>query len=762
MNQHPQRLWHPFADMARVPGHELVLVRGEGAWLEDDRGRRYLDATASLWYCNVGYGRAELADAAAAQMRELAAYSTFGAYANRPALELADRLAEIAPVDDAAVFFTTGGSDAVDTAGKIARRYWWLRGEPQRTILVARSEAYHGMNAYGTSLAGIGPNAEGWGPLVTDVVHVPHDDPAALERVLAEHGDRVAAFIGEPVIGAGGVVPPPEGYWEHVQRACAALRRALDRRRGDHRLWPHRTVVRVRALRDRTRPRDDRQGAHVRLPPARRRPVRPARPRRAVGRRRRPVPPRLYVLRARDRLRRRAREPRHHRARGPARSRPRARAGAGRRRSAGLEGAPLVEETRSVGLLGAVQLSAEARAEDPGLADRLVAELQDAGVLVRSLVGHSLQISPPFVISEREVRLLAERGIGGAPRALWRPRQAVAVSTPTEHPARLRRVRERMAPTGHRHPARQRPGEHALPDRLRRLVVLHPAGRGRARRRATSCCSRAQMDAAGARMTTSLDDEQILGFPDDYVQQRDRHPLEWVAARARAARTSSAARSGVEMDAYYFTPARVRRAAKRACPSARFVDAHELVNWVRAIKSPAELELMRTAGRIVERAMAAGIDAVAAGRAPVRRGRGDLRRRRCAAPTGSAATTPRSCRCCRPAPGTGTPHLTWSDEPFSAGEATILELAGCYRRYHCPMARTVFLGRPPRRLADTADGDPSRASRRRWARCGPGVRCEQVEAAWRGEIASARPREVVADRLLGRASATRRTGASTR
>src|SRR5205814_3776769 len=95
MNHHPQRLWHPFADMARVTGRELVLVRGEGAWLEDDQGRRYLDATASLWYCNVGYGRAELADVAAAQMRELAAYSTFGAYANRPALELAARLAEI-------------------------------------------------------------------------------------------------------------------------------------------------------------------------------------------------------------------------------------------------------------------------------------------------------------------------------------------------------------------------------------------------------------------------------------------------------------------------------------------------------------------------------------------------------------------------------------------------------------------------------------------------------------------------------------------
>src|SRR5919198_2558732 len=104
-----QRLWHPFSDMARVPGRELVLVRGEGAWLEDEQGTRYLDATASLWYANVGYGRAELADVAAEQMREMAAYSTFGSYANRPALALADRLAGNAPLAAAAIFLTHGG-----------------------------------------------------------------------------------------------------------------------------------------------------------------------------------------------------------------------------------------------------------------------------------------------------------------------------------------------------------------------------------------------------------------------------------------------------------------------------------------------------------------------------------------------------------------------------------------------------------------------------------------------------------------------------
>jgi putrescine---pyruvate transaminase len=412
MNQHPQRLWHPFADMARVRGRELVLVRGEGAWLEDDSGRRYLDATASLWYCNVGYGRTELADVAAAQMRELAAYSTFGAYANRPALELADRLAEIAPVDDAAVFFTTGGSDAVDTAGKIARRYWRLRGELQRTLLVARSEAYHGMNAYGTSLAGIGPNAEGWGPLVTDVVHVPHDDPDELERILAAHGDRVGAFIGEPVIGAGGVVPPPDGYWERVQRACDAhgtLLIADEVVTGYGRTGPWFASERFGIEPDIVTTAKGLTSGYL------------------------PLGAVLCGARVRDVLWADDAGPFRHgytysgHAAGCAvalanldiiereglRDRVRELEPVLAESLSGLEDAPLVEETRSVGLLGAVQLTAEARAEDPGLADRLVSELQDAGVLVRSLVGHSLQISPPFVITEREVNLLAEE-IGAA------------------------------------------------------------------------------------------------------------------------------------------------------------------------------------------------------------------------------------------------------------------------------------------------------------------------------------------------------------
>ncbi len=214
--------WHPFADMAAVSSAgATTLVSGEGAHVVDDTGRRYLDATASLWYCNVGWGRREIAEAAAAQMAELPAYSTFGDLTNRPAEALADRVAAMAPVPDSKVFFTSGGSDSIDTATKMARRYWQLRGEPDRTILIRREKAYHGMHTGGTSLAGIPANATGHGELIEDVVEVPWDDADALRAAIEAAGrDHVAAFFCEPVIGAGGVFPPPEGYLKAAREAC--------------------------------------------------------------------------------------------------------------------------------------------------------------------------------------------------------------------------------------------------------------------------------------------------------------------------------------------------------------------------------------------------------------------------------------------------------------------------------------------------------------------------------------------------------------
>jgi putrescine aminotransferase len=206
--------------MGRVDGAEFVLSRGEGARVWDVEGREYLDATAGLWFVNVGHGRAEVARAAAEQMERLAAHHCFGDEANEPALALAERLSAVAPVDDGVVFFTNDGSEAIDTAGKIARRYWSLQGQPDRQIIVSRRHAYHGMNAYGTSLAGIPANTEGMGQLVPGAATVEWDDPADLARRLDELEGRVAAFIGEPVIGAGGVLEPAPGYWPAVAEIC--------------------------------------------------------------------------------------------------------------------------------------------------------------------------------------------------------------------------------------------------------------------------------------------------------------------------------------------------------------------------------------------------------------------------------------------------------------------------------------------------------------------------------------------------------------
>src|SRR4051794_5546725 len=213
--------WHPFSDLGAVEASgELAIVRGEGAHVFDADGRRYFDATAGLWYCNVGHGRAEIADAAARQLRELAAYNNYGDLTTPAATELAERVAALAPVADSRVFFVSGGSDAIASAGKLARRYWYELGEPDKTVLVSRRNAYHGVNGFGTSIGGIEPNRQGYGPLL-ESAQVDWDSAPALEQAIDRIGqDRVAAFFCEPVIGAGGVLPPPAGYLEEVQRIC--------------------------------------------------------------------------------------------------------------------------------------------------------------------------------------------------------------------------------------------------------------------------------------------------------------------------------------------------------------------------------------------------------------------------------------------------------------------------------------------------------------------------------------------------------------
>lgn len=216
------RFWHAFADMSALESSgEFVVDRGEGAHVWDEAGRRYLDATAGLWFCNVGHGRDEIADAAAAQMRRLASYSTFGDFSNRPAIDLAERVAGLAPIADSRVFLTSGGSDSIDTAAKMARRYFQLTGQPERTVFISRERSYHGMHIAGTSIAGIEANATGYGPFVGDVAKVGWDSADDLRATIERIGpERVAAFFCEPVVGAGGVFPPPPGYLEAVRAIC--------------------------------------------------------------------------------------------------------------------------------------------------------------------------------------------------------------------------------------------------------------------------------------------------------------------------------------------------------------------------------------------------------------------------------------------------------------------------------------------------------------------------------------------------------------
>jgi adenosylmethionine-8-amino-7-oxononanoate aminotransferase len=212
------RFLHPFAKPTRE--RFLTIARGEGSLVWDADGREYVDSMASLWYCAAGHGRGEIADAVAEQLRTLAAYSCFDPFTNAPADELAERVAALTPVPDARVFFCGSGSEAIDTAMKLARLAHGVAGHPERTVIISRVRGYHGTNLGGTSAQGIAPNREGWGPLVPDVVQVPSDDLEALALLMSERGDEVAAVIAEPVQGAGGVFPPAPGYLEGLRRLC--------------------------------------------------------------------------------------------------------------------------------------------------------------------------------------------------------------------------------------------------------------------------------------------------------------------------------------------------------------------------------------------------------------------------------------------------------------------------------------------------------------------------------------------------------------
>ena len=213
-------LLHPFSPPAMPEGDFIEIVRGEGSLVFDSDGREYVDAMANLWLCQVGHGRTEIIDAVTAQMHRMEAYNTFAPFTNGPASRVAEMIAERSPHPDGRVFLGCSGSEAVDTALKIARLVQQRRGQEGRQVIVKRTNGYHGTNFGGTSAQGIAPNREGWGDLVPHFLEVPHDDLEAAASLFAEHGDRIAAVLTEPLQGAGGVFPPADGYLEGLRRLC--------------------------------------------------------------------------------------------------------------------------------------------------------------------------------------------------------------------------------------------------------------------------------------------------------------------------------------------------------------------------------------------------------------------------------------------------------------------------------------------------------------------------------------------------------------
>jgi len=214
----PSAFLHPFTPPRK---EEFVsIVGGKGAVVWDDDGNQYIDGMASLWYVNVGHGREEIADVIAEQARKLAAFHTFDPYTTPPTEELAAKIVELSPHDEARVFMGSSGSEAVDTAMKIARIAQRESGNPHKQIIVSRERGYHGTNYGGTSVQGIAPNREGWGALVPGIINVVADDEEAMKQIFADHGDEIAAVITEPVQGAGGVWPPGPGYLQHLRDLC--------------------------------------------------------------------------------------------------------------------------------------------------------------------------------------------------------------------------------------------------------------------------------------------------------------------------------------------------------------------------------------------------------------------------------------------------------------------------------------------------------------------------------------------------------------
>ena len=230
---------HPFTDFKSLQGQgSRIITRGEGIYLWDSDGHKILDAMSGLWCVNVGYGQQALIDAATAQLKQLPFYNSFFQTTTPPAIELAELLAQVSPPGFEHVFFTGSGSEGNDTIVRMVRRYWDLMGKPARQVIISRRNAYHGSTMAGASLGGMSDMHAQGGLPIPGIDHIEQpfwfehgrdtsrDDfglRAArwLEAKIEEVGaDKVAAFIGEPVQGAGGVIVPPATYWPEIQRIC--------------------------------------------------------------------------------------------------------------------------------------------------------------------------------------------------------------------------------------------------------------------------------------------------------------------------------------------------------------------------------------------------------------------------------------------------------------------------------------------------------------------------------------------------------------
>jgi len=211
-------LLHAFAKPTKTDF--IRMVRGSGALLWDDKGNEYIDAIGSLWYSQVGHGNAEIADAVAEQIRTLETYSIFDPFTNEMAEQLAAKLITLSPLPDSRVFLCGSGSEAIDTAMKLARVAHVQAGHPEKTIIISRNRGYHGTNYGGTSAQGLPLNKIGYGQLLPEVVQVDSDNIEDLASFMKDNGARVAAIITEPLQGAGGVYPPADGYLEGARKLC--------------------------------------------------------------------------------------------------------------------------------------------------------------------------------------------------------------------------------------------------------------------------------------------------------------------------------------------------------------------------------------------------------------------------------------------------------------------------------------------------------------------------------------------------------------